>query len=246
MRKCVRRSAGRGRCWTASRQWGIQPPPSGWGSHAQSWLLHGVRRERYLTADGSCSRGHPANCIAGTYDVLEEGETAQAATTPTKVDSVGQIFGTIGVILGLSSLVMPYFATVFLVPAALVCGVVALVRKQKSLGVVVMLLAVVGLIGIATVSNQINDVLEDPFSPSATFQSDDSPVVTLAEYEQLRGGMTYEEAVAVIGTPGEELSRSEVAGYTTVMYTWSNAGGSNMNAMFQDGALITKAQLGLH
>ena len=29
------------------------------------------------------------------------------------------------------------------------------------------------------------------------------------------------------------------------MYSWKNANGSNMNAMFQDGRLISKAQFGL-
>ncbi len=199
----------------------------------------------YLAADGSCSKGHPSNCITGVYDVLEEGETARSTATPKTADSTGQLFGAIGIILGLSSLMMPYFAAVFLVPAALVCGVIALVRKQKFLGIMVMLVAAIGLIGIISVSNQISTVLKDPFSPSATFSSDEPAVVTLAEYEQLREGMTYEETVAVIGARGEELSRSEVSGYSTVMYTWSNAGGSNMNAMFQNGQLVSKAQLGL-
>jgi hypothetical protein len=29
------------------------------------------------------------------------------------------------------------------------------------------------------------------------------------------------------------------------MYSWKNRNGSNMNAMFQDGELVTKAQFGL-
>jgi hypothetical protein len=57
--------------------------------------------------------------------------------------------------------------------------------------------------------------------------------------------MSYEEAVRIIGEPGTEISRSDLAGYTTVMYSWSNTGGANMNAMFQNGALVTKAQFGL-
>lgn len=72
-----------------------------------------------------------------------------------------------------------------------------------------------------------------------------APVVTLAEYERISEGMTYAEVTAIIGEPGEELSRSHLAGYTTVMWSWSNADGSNMNAMFQNDGLITKAQLGL-
>ena len=57
--------------------------------------------------------------------------------------------------------------------------------------------------------------------------------------------MTYDRAVEVIGVPGSEQSRSEIAGITTVMYSWMNADGGNMNAMFQNGKLISKAQFGL-
>lgn len=36
-----------------------------------------------------------------------------------------------------------------------------------------------------------------------------------------------------------------IAGYTTVMYEWKNDDGSNMNARFQNGGLVNKAQFGL-
>lgn len=79
--------------------------------------------------------------------------------------------------------------------------------------------------------------------PQVPFQ--EAPVVTRAEYDRLRDGISYSEAVSIIGTSGDELSRSDLAGISTVMYSWANANGSNMNAMFQDGKLITKAQFGL-
>ncbi|RWE60638.1 MAG: hypothetical protein E5V24_12620 [Mesorhizobium sp.] len=45
---------------------------------------------------------------------------------------------------------------------------------------------------------------------------------------------------------GEELSSSEFGGYETVMYIWDGNGfGGNMNAMFQNGAMVSKAQFGL-
>jgi len=58
--------------------------------------------------------------------------------------------------------------------------------------------------------------------------------------------MSYSEAVEILGGPGEEISRSDIAGYTTVMYQWKKWTGANMNAMFQNGRLVTKAQMGLH
>ena len=71
------------------------------------------------------------------------------------------------------------------------------------------------------------------------------PVVTRHEYEQVGEGQTYEEVTAIIGEPGREISSSDLAGMRTVMYSWSNSDGSNMNAVFQDGKLITRAQFGL-
>jgi Beta-lactamase inhibitor (BLIP) len=69
--------------------------------------------------------------------------------------------------------------------------------------------------------------------------------VTMEKYNQIQTGMSYQQVVNIIGKQGEEMSRVELAGYTTVMYGWSNTGGSNMNAMFQNDRLMSKAQLGL-
>jgi len=71
------------------------------------------------------------------------------------------------------------------------------------------------------------------------------PVVTKAEYDRIEEGMTYEDVEETIGTPGEELSRSNIVGYSTAIYGWANPNGSNMNAMFQNGRLVNKAQFGL-
>ncbi|MBL7189162.1 MAG: DUF3862 domain-containing protein [Phycisphaerae bacterium] len=71
------------------------------------------------------------------------------------------------------------------------------------------------------------------------------PVVTKAEYDQIKDGMSYTQVRRIIGAVGEEQSRSDLGGTTTVMYAWMNANGSNMNAMFQNHELIMKAQFGL-
>ena len=72
-----------------------------------------------------------------------------------------------------------------------------------------------------------------------------SRTVSAAEFRQIQTGMTYQQVVQIVGFRGEETVRNEFAGTTTVMYQWVNAGGSNMNAMFQDGRLTQKAQAGL-
>jgi hypothetical protein len=69
--------------------------------------------------------------------------------------------------------------------------------------------------------------------------------VSLAAYMQIENGMSYGQVQEIIGTAGEEISSSNIAGYSTVMYSWKNWNGSNMNAMFQNDRLVTKAQFGL-
>lgn len=162
----------------------------------------------------------------------------------TGIGAASSPIGIAGVVLGLGAVIMPYFAAVFLVPAATVCGIIALKRGQKGLGLSAMALGIVGLLGIAYVSQQLTQIIKDPFAPNAITNST-PPIVTLAEYEQVREGMSYVEVNAIIGSAGQELSRSDIAGYSTVMYSWANSNGSNMNAMFQNGRLVNKAQLGL-
>ena len=80
----------------------------------------------------------------------------------------------------------------------------------------------------------------------------DEDSITKEEYNKITTGMTYEECVSIIGFEGEEISNTYDAGIpgvmdaTTIkMYMWQNLDGSNMNAMFTNGKLDTKAQAGL-
>ena len=83
------------------------------------------------------------------------------------------------------------------------------------------------------------------FAPTSTPRPKPRVGVTKAKYLQIHEGMSYAQVARIIGAPGEEMSRSTIAGYTTVMYQWVNNDYSSMNAMFQNGGLITKAQFGL-
>lgn len=71
--------------------------------------------------------------------------------------------------------------------------------------------------------------------------------VTKAEYSRVQMGMSYQQVVAILGPPDEALSETEMAGFHTIMYMWEGRGGfgANMNAMFQNGRLVNKAQFGL-
>ena len=66
-----------------------------------------------------------------------------------------------------------------------------------------------------------------------------------ASFDRISTGMSYPQVVAVIGEPGEEISRMELAGRVTVMYSWNRFTDGNLSAMFHDGKLISKAQSGL-
>ena len=70
--------------------------------------------------------------------------------------------------------------------------------------------------------------------------------ITLAKFSRLDTGMSYSQAEDIIGFPGTEQSSSDIAGTRTVMYAWASPDGmANMNAMFQNDKLVTKAQFGL-
>lgn len=70
---------------------------------------------------------------------------------------------------------------------------------------------------------------------------------SMSTYSQLREGMSLSKAQSIIGCAGSELSSSNIAGIRTVMLSWEGRGqlGANMNAMFQNGRLVSKAQFGL-
>lgn len=71
------------------------------------------------------------------------------------------------------------------------------------------------------------------------------PSLTMDGYNRVKNGMTYDQVVAIVGKPSQELSRNEMAGTETVMYSWEGSLGANMNAMFQNNKLVQKAQFGL-
>lgn len=75
------------------------------------------------------------------------------------------------------------------------------------------------------------------------------PGISMAEFEQIKSGMTYEEVVKIIGGEGEVQSEVGAEGdeFYTVAYAFKGEKGFGSNAilMFQGGKLDTKAQAGL-
>lgn len=69
----------------------------------------------------------------------------------------------------------------------------------------------------------------------------------MREYLALADGMRIADAERIIGCAGTEMSRASYGGGVTVLLSWPGETGliANMNATFDDGKLVGKAQLGL-
>ena len=68
--------------------------------------------------------------------------------------------------------------------------------------------------------------------------------INMDAYDRISIGMSSEAITKILGK-GTELSRSELAGYTIVMYQWIRSDGGNIVVAFHDGKVISKAQYGL-
>lgn len=84
-----------------------------------------------------------------------------------------------------------------------------------------------------------------PAAEEAAPTTPEASGVSKASFDSLRSGMSYAQAVKIIGSDGEVMSSTDIGGIETVMYVWKNWDGSNMNAMFQNDAMVSKAQFGL-
>jgi hypothetical protein len=73
------------------------------------------------------------------------------------------------------------------------------------------------------------------------------PHASLAAYNQIRNGMTYDEVVSIAGPPAQERARSLVMGYETVVFEWTGEGwfGGRMVLTFVNGRLTQKEQVDL-
>lgn len=128
-------------------------------------------------------------------------------------------------------------------------------KKKHPVLKTLLILGVLGFLGmgacVAAIGGAANSVKNDnlktesgvPGAGSTTAKHDG---VSLAEFNQIATGMSYTRVAQILGSGGTEMSRTDFGGTSTVMYEWQGSGfASNMNAMFQDGALVSKAQFGL-
>lgn len=123
----------------------------------------------------------------------------------------------------------------------------------KAVGVVALCL-VGGCIALGVIGGlAAKKVANDPEFQKAVEQANEQiqktaepPAVTLAEFNQIQNGMTYQEVVRIVGAEGTLQSENTIGGHNA-MYAWQNASAfdGGMNAMFQNEKLIQKSQFGL-
>lgn len=70
---------------------------------------------------------------------------------------------------------------------------------------------------------------------------------TAASYNALQVGMTYAQAIKIIGCAGEEMARNQIGEFESVAVRWWGRGqpGANLIVFFQNGRVMQKAQGGL-
>jgi len=69
--------------------------------------------------------------------------------------------------------------------------------------------------------------------------------VTLANFNKISTGMTYEKVVEILGSNGKVMLEKEIGGTKNIVYMWESERFTNITAMFVDGKLDSKNQIGL-
>jgi hypothetical protein len=112
--------------------------------------------------------------------------------------------------------------------------VIVLVTVALLLCCVVILAVGIFLAGVFNVG----DIVEVARGPG-------SPRVTLASYERIQIGMTYDEVAAVFGGPGVRTAQIKVAGEWLEFYSWKDIGDGHATIVFKNGRVSEKNQNGL-
>ena len=100
---------------------------------------------------------------------------------------------------------------------------------------------------LVTITN--GRIVYEAFSGSSSTGAN-PPTISLAEFNAISTGMTYQEVTDIIGSAGEVTSEVDIFDdfeYFTQARTWEGEGSLGANAVieFQGGKVISKAQFGL-
>jgi hypothetical protein len=121
---------------------------------------------------------------------------------------------------------------------------------KAILGFLALLLLVLGLVFIF----EKKEIIKPPTTPATEKTREEpgeqtipspSPGITKAMYDRIRTGMTYAEVISHLGRDGQELSRTEIAGFVTEIYFWKNEDNSEVMITLSNGKVMQKVQVGL-
>lgn len=76
-------------------------------------------------------------------------------------------------------------------------------------------------------------------------QSADGGTVSLADFNKIKTGMTYDAVVEILGQEGEQVSSSDVGNYKTETFKWSGENYSFIIVTVQNDKVIFKSQANL-
>jgi hypothetical protein len=110
-------------------------------------------------------------------------------------------------------------------------------RAKQSPGRTAFLITA-GILAAATMSVAVDFLLA-----LAVFKTQD--VITRAEFESLKPGMSMDEATQIVGVKGTENIQTDTFGRSLTVVSWQNIGGTVATASFTDGKLQSKFQVGL-
>lgn len=108
------------------------------------------------------------NCPECNREISDLASSCPGCGTPIdqtnrQLDSVVKSsLGLVAISLGIGGILLPYFAAVFFVPIALICGMIAYRSGQKRSGGVAIALSLFGVWGIISVSDKISSIPRIP------------------------------------------------------------------------------------
>lgn len=129
------------------------------------------------------------------------------------------------------------------------CGYSAVKSKQtrRTMVIVLLVIALICVSAMVILLFATPTAFTSPSTPTSVVHQQSG--ISLAQFNAVEMGMTYQEVCNILGSDGELLSEVDIdmgAEYVTKIYMWKgNALGANANITFQGGKVSVKAQFGL-
>lgn len=130
-------------------------------------------------------------------------------------------------------------------------------KKRFIIPVALVVLIVIGAAASGGSKNKKNDIAQSSTTTAASGTKATAATVappakatkakfTLAKYNQLQNGMSYEEVKTIAGGEPQSSSNSDIGGMKLDNYIWPGNGlGDTVSLTFEDGKLYSKTEFGL-